>query len=108
MTPLQDGIFLAALKQAGIPAPVAEHRFHPVRKWRFDFCWPEQKLALEIQGGLFVKGRHSRGASMLKDYEKFNAAASMGWRLIYCQPTDSTKPETINTIRAAIAEFYCV
>lgn len=108
MTPLQDSIFLAALKQAGIPAPVAEHRFHPVRKWRFDFAWPEQKLALEIQGGLFVKGRHSRGASMLKDYEKFNAAAAMGWRLIYCQPTDSTKPETINTIRQAMMDFYHV
>ena len=104
MTPLQDSIFLAALKQAGIPTPVTEHRFHPVRKWRFDFCWPEQKLALEIQGGLFVKGRHSRGASMLKDYEKFNAAASMGWRLIYCQPTDSTKTETIQAIRSALVK----
>ena len=104
MTPLQDRIFLAALNQAGIPAPVAEHRFHPVRKWRMDFAWPEQKLALEIQGGLFVKGRHSRGASMLKDYEKFNAAAGMGWRLLYAQPSDCHKAVTLDAIRTALLD----
>jgi len=102
MTPIQDRFFLAALTQAGIPAPVAEFRFHPVRRWRFDFCWLEQKLALEIQGGIFNNGRHSRGAAMIKEWEKLNTAAGMGWRLLYCQPRDCTKPETINAIKAAL------
>jgi hypothetical protein len=102
MTPIQDRLFLAALAQAGIPAPVAEFRFHPVRKWRFDFCWPDQRLALEIQGGVFSNGRHSRGAAMIKEWEKLNTAAGMGYRLLYCQPSDCTKIETINAIKAAL------
>jgi hypothetical protein len=102
MTPVQDRIFLAALAQAGIPAPVAEFRFHPIRKWRFDFCWPDQRLALEIQGGVFCNGRHSRGAAMIKEWEKLNTAAGMGYRLLYCQPSDCTKIETINAIKAAL------
>ncbi len=106
MTPLQDRIFLAALNQAGIPAPVAEFRFHHLRKWRMDFAWPDFKLALEIQGGIFIKGRHSRGASLLKEWEKLNMAAINGWRIIYCQPSDAASAEIINTIRAAITE-YC-
>ena len=104
MTPLQDNLFLAALKQAGIPAPVAEHRFHPVRKWRFDFAWPDQLLAIEIQGGIFNNGRHSRGAAMLKEFEKFNAAAGMGWRLLYAQPSDCHKAVTLDAIRTALLD----
>ena len=102
MTPIQDRIFLAALAQTGIPAPVAEFRFHPIRKWRFDFCWPDQKVALEIQGGIFFNGRHSRGAAMLKEWEKLNTAAGMGYRLLYCQPADCTKAATIDAIKAAL------
>jgi very-short-patch-repair endonuclease len=102
MTPLQDKFFLAALTQAGIPAPVAEYKFHPIRRWRFDFCWLDQKLALEIQGGIFNNGRHSRGAAMIKEWEKLNTAAGMGYRLLYCQPSGCTKIETIDAIKAAL------
>ena len=102
MTPLQDRIFLAARNQAGIPAPVAEHRFHPIRKWRFDFAWPDQLLAIEIQGGIFNNGRHSSGAAMLKEWEKLNTAAGMGWRLLYTQPGDCHKAVTLDAIRTAL------
>jgi hypothetical protein len=102
MTPIQDRIFLAALAQAGIPAPVAEFKFHPVRKWRMDFCWLDRKLALEIQGGIFSNGRHSRGAAMLKEWEKLNTAAGMGYRLLYCQPSDCIKAATIDAIKTAL------
>jgi hypothetical protein len=108
MTPLQDSIFLAALKQADIHNPEAELRFAPPRRWRFDYAWPDCKLALEVQGGIWTGGRHSRGAAMVKEWEKLNTAAIQGWRIIYCQPSDLTKPETIQTIRAAMLDFYCV
>jgi hypothetical protein len=51
------------------------------RKWRFDFAWPEQKVAAEINGGTWTNGRHNRGSSMSKEYEKLNHAALGGWRV---------------------------
>lgn len=71
---------------AGLPAPVPEFRFHPERRWRIDYAFPEQKVAVEIEGGLFVRGRHSRGAGMLADMEKYNAATMLGWKLLRYSP----------------------
>jgi len=45
----------------GLPDPITELVFHPKRKWRFDYAWEEQKLALEIHGGIHSGGRHTRG-----------------------------------------------
>jgi very-short-patch-repair endonuclease len=67
-----------AIREAGLPAPVREHPFHPVRRWRFDFAWPEQKLALEVDG----TGRHNTVAGMANDNEKINEAQIMGWTVI--------------------------
>lgn len=68
------------------PDPVSEYRFHPIRKWRFDWAWPAKKIAIEIQGGVFIQGRHSRGAGMLKDFEKSNMANKLGWHVYYFTP----------------------
>jgi very-short-patch-repair endonuclease len=70
----------------GLPMPVPEHRFHPTRKWRFDFAWPELKLALEIEGGLYVKGRHVRGAGAEADCVKYAEALVLGWRVLRVSP----------------------
>jgi very-short-patch-repair endonuclease len=64
-----------------LPEPVRELRFHPVRKWRFDFAFPEQKVAAECEGAIYVNGRHTRGSGFELDCEKYNAATSMGWRV---------------------------
>jgi len=65
------------------PAPIPQHQFAPPRRWRADFAWPEQKVMLEIHGGEFVGGRHTRGAGMARDFEKHNAAVAAGWRVFY-------------------------
>lgn len=64
----------------------AEHRFHKVRKWRFDFAAPAQHLAIEVEGGAFVRGRHTRGVGFLADMEKYNTAQIMGWSIFRCTP----------------------
>jgi hypothetical protein len=71
---------------AGLPVPVPEYRFHPKRKWRFDYAWPTYKLALEVDGGIWTQGRHSRGAGKLADMEKLSEAAILGWRVLYVTP----------------------
>lgn len=62
--------------------PEREYRFHPERLWRFDFAWPPYQIALEVEGGTWVRGRHSRGTGMKADCEKYNAAVLMGWKVL--------------------------
>lgn len=59
-----------------------EYKFHPTRKWRFDFADPDNKVAVEIDGGVFSGGRHTRGSGFRADCEKINAAAVLGWRVL--------------------------
>ena len=69
------------------PGWVDELRFAPPRRWRFDFANPGKKLAIEIQGGIFTRGRHSRGGkAQLAEMEKLNAAALNGWLVLYFSP----------------------
>tara|TARA_R100001086_G_scaffold192604_2_gene109841 strand:- start:1266 stop:1586 length:321 start_codon:yes stop_codon:yes gene_type:complete len=71
---------------AGLPEPVAEFRFAAPRRWRFDWAWPEDMLALEIDGGVWTRGRHTRGAGFLRDIEKLNTAAINGWSVLRTTP----------------------
>lgn len=87
---------------AGLPEPTPEFRFHPSRRWRFDFCFPVAKVAVEVQGGLFVQGRHSRGAALLKEHEKLNAAAALGYRVVFVTPKQIANGEAIAVVSAAI------
>jgi hypothetical protein len=74
-------------KVDGLTMPKPEFRFDDARRWRFDYCWPEQKVALEIEGGVFTRGRHTRPTGFLKDMEKYNRAAELGYRIFRCTPT---------------------
>lgn len=61
---------------------VREYRFHPVRRWRFDFACPGRKVAVEIEGGTWDFGRHNRGDGFAKDCEKYNTAVLLGWTVL--------------------------
>jgi len=61
--------------------PTAEYKFHNERRWRFDFAWPAVKVAVEIEGGIFSGGRHTRGTGYEKDLEKYNTAITLGWKV---------------------------
>jgi very-short-patch-repair endonuclease len=80
--PQATQILLAELKQAKLPAPELEHRFHPERKWRFDIAFPEQKVAVEVHGAVYANGRHTRGHGFEADREKMNEAQIMGWTVL--------------------------
>jgi very-short-patch-repair endonuclease len=70
----------------GILMRIEEFKFHPMRKWRFDFAWPEKRVAVEIEGGVWTRGRHTRGSGYIGDMEKYNSAVEMGWRVLRYQP----------------------
>ena len=78
----------ALCQREGIPQPIYEHRFHPIRRWRFDAAWVDHRCALEIEGGVWTNGRHTRGSGFVKDMSKYNAATLRGWRVIRCLPNE--------------------
>ena len=59
-----------------------EFKFHPDRKWRADFHIVGHKLLVEVEGGIWSGGRHTRGKGYIGDMEKYNAAVGMGYRVL--------------------------
>ena len=53
-----------------------------LRDWRFDVAIPEYMIAVELDGGTWIQGRHSRGAGVISDMDKINAATVRGWRVL--------------------------
>lgn len=108
MTNLQNKLFLQVLKDSGIPLPVPEFRFHPKRKWRFDFCWPDRKVAVEIEGGVWLQteeGRskgHAHPKRFFSDMEKYTHAAVLGWRILRFTPNQSCLRSTTALIKQAL------
>jgi len=85
--------------------PDREVRFHPTRRWRFDFAWPIERVAVEIEGGVWSRGGHTRGKVFIANCDKYNAAAVMGWKVLrYTTNHLRERPvQTIEEIKAALA-----
>lgn len=81
---------------------VKEYKFHDTRRWRFDYAFPEYKIAVEIDGGVWNYGRHNRAKGYIADMEKFNEAAKLGWVVLKFTPQEQYRCETFEVIRAAI------
>jgi hypothetical protein len=62
--------------------PAREYVFARPRRWRFDFAWPERFVAVEVEGGTGIYGRHNRPAGFERDCEKYAEAAIRGWCVI--------------------------
>jgi very-short-patch-repair endonuclease len=63
-----------------------EFKFHPTRKWRADYIVQPFKILIEVDGGIWTGGRHSGGAGQIKDMEKLNAAAVLGYLVLRYTP----------------------
>lgn len=90
-------------RYALLPIPVAEYQFHPVRRWRFDWAFVAQRLAVEVNGGAFIAGRHTRGAGFEKDAEKLSEAAIYGWRVIHVLPKHVRNGLALEFVRRALS-----
>jgi len=86
-----------------IAEPVPEYRFH-TRRWRFDYAWPLHMLAMEIDGGVWTQGRHSRGAGKIADMEKLSEAAILGWRVLYAVPDDLKNGLALDRVMRALTD----
>lgn len=89
---LERPLFLGICKVLKIDEPVTEWYFaKPERGWRFDYAWPEHRVALEVEGGGWIAGGHNSGQGFLEDIERYNAAAERGWLVVRCVPGEKDK-----------------
>jgi very-short-patch-repair endonuclease len=102
---LEEALF-DELKLYGLPVPIRQHKFHPERLWKFDFAWPKHKIAIELQGGIYVGGAHSRGAYQEGDYEKLNEAARLGWKVFQFGPSQVRRKKRTNASSKALTFMY--
>ena len=74
--------FALHCRAEGLKTPEREFVFYPGRQWRFDFAWPQVRLAVEIEGGIWNGGAHTRGGHFESDAKKYNAAGLAGWTVL--------------------------
>lgn len=76
-----------------------EYKFCQDRKWRFDFANFDLKVAVEVEGGAFTNGRHTRGKGFINDMEKYNKSAELGWVVLRYTPTQLNELSTYLQIK---------
>jgi len=74
------------LKQAGL------------KDWRFDFALTNYLIAVEIEGGAWIGGRHTRGAGFSEDLRKYDKAMVLGWSIYRCDVRMVNQGVAINSI----------
>jgi hypothetical protein len=107
-SPLESDLY-AQIERAGLPLPIKQVPLaKPLgRHWVYDAAWVEERIAYEVNGATYVKGGHSTGTGIHRDYEKANAAVLLGWRLFVFdskmikQPKDGSDSDAIATLRKA-------
>lgn len=82
-----------------------EFKFHPLRKWRFDFVLDVMhgNIAVEAEGGSWINGAHNRGSHFASDCEKYSEAAIMGWRVMRFTTDQIISGYAIDCIKRAIS-----
>lgn len=100
--------FELMLRASNVTGYEREYRFHATRKWRIDFAWVKERLAVEIDGG--VRTGHARFDAALREAEKAEALLLAGWTLyrvpgpwIVQREVRVWRPEVIQTIAALLA-----
>lgn len=87
-------------QQCGLPMPVFEYRIIPDRKFRWDIAWPASRVALEVQGGIWLPvSGHKSGVHLKRDYEKNNLALLAGWKVLYIEPKQVCMLETVTMVK---------
>lgn len=99
--PATDAFTLLCKSELGVEC-VKEYKFHPVRKWRFDYAIPSALVALEVEGGVWTGGRHINPKGFLGDMEKYNTATLMGWSVYRTTPDDLYTGKTLDLLKTAI------
>lgn len=94
--------FFQMLTKAHLTIPAREFKFDTDRDWRFDYCWPAERIALEVEGGVYTGGRHTRPVGFINDIAKYNAAALAGFRVLRVLPDSLSTRRTEEMLRRCL------
>jgi hypothetical protein len=99
-------VVCALCRAHGWPEPLAEQRLIPGRRFSCDLVWPDARLVVEVQGGVWLRrGGHTGGKAQIDDMEKLNLVQLAGYRVLQVTPqqvTDGTLRDLLSrAFRAA-------
>ena len=98
------------LQEAGLAdGCYCQHLFHPKRGWRLDFAWPAHLIGVEVDGGTWSSGRHTRGPGWDADATKHAEAAILGWRVIRVSTSmvrNKSALELVERLLASVTDEY--
>jgi len=93
---------LLQLRAVGLN-PKRQYQFHPQRKFRADFAWPEHRLIVEVMGSTWIPNTgHTSGRGIQRDYEKSNLAQLMGYTYLQFTRKDIEDGTALSTIEEVI------
>jgi len=91
------------LKSAKITGFTREYKFHSKRRWRLDFAWIDQKIGVEVEGGIWLpRSGHNTGVGISRDVEKGNSLTLLGWKLIRVTGKMIKSGEALNIIESIL------
>ena len=99
-----ESLLLLHMAAYGLPVPEQQVRFHPTRRWRFDFAWSAARLAVEVDGGTWTGGRHVSGRGFEADCCKLNEATILGWRVLRFTRGMVESGQAVEMIQRALGE----
>ena len=97
-------IFQRAIEEVTGEELTPELKFHKTRRWRFDYAIERLKIAIEVEGGVWSRGRHTRPSGFVKDLEKYNTATSLGWLVLRFDKNRLMNVKTFNLIKNTIKQ----
>ena len=92
------------IKALKLKQPVREHMFAKPRRWRFDFAWLDEKIAVECEGGIYSRGRHVRPSGFINDCDKYNTGTLLGWRVFRFTAEHIHRGDAVEMIRKALKQ----
>ena len=78
--------------------------FHTGRRWRADFAHIPSRSLIEIEGGIWIQGRHNRAEGFLADIEKYFEAALAGLVVLRLSERQLTLEAVERIVRFVVAE----
>jgi len=91
--------FALLWRAANGPVLESELVFHPGRRWRADFAHIQSRTLIEIEGGIWIQGRHNRAEGFLADIEKYFEAALTGWTVLRLSERQLTLESVARIVR---------
>jgi len=100
-----EDILINQIIANNLPPPTPQFKFHPHRKYKFDLAYPQQKIAIEIEGATYTIGRHQQPTGFTQDCLKYNLATLLGWSIFRVTPTLIKKGYALELVKEVWNEF---